>query len=220
MAWAIGRERADLICEHLMSERPAAAGGGSCLLAVARFARLGTLVDGGAGPGGEAAQCHPDAEAAYMAAAAALAAPELRLVVHFARAGCPPDWAPFKVVTAERERVWRDGKWKTRIRRPGGGPAFCKVTWRDRGPELGAWRERYLAWHAALTRVEVALAGVALRKYRVVPLRAPERPWEASPAPPATTLARTRAGSVGGESEAVRRTGPDRALRPGSGRGT
>ncbi len=179
MAWAIGRERADLICEFLMRERPEDLGGSaSCLVAVERYGRLGTFVDGGGGPGTWAARCHPDAERAYMAAARLLEAPELRLVVHYARTATRPDWAPFKVVEAEPEIVWKDGKWKVRIRRPGGGPAYCPVRWRDRGPELVEWRALYLRWHAALTRLERWLRDTPLRTRRLVPLRAPARPWE------------------------------------------
>ncbi len=122
MAWAIGRERADLICEHMMREEPEAFGGsGSCLLAVARYARLGTFVDCSGQPQVEAAHCHPDAEAAYMAAAAVLSTGELYLVRRFAQAGSRPSWRPFHVVTPGPELVFKDGKWKARVRRPGGG---------------------------------------------------------------------------------------------------
>ena len=122
MAWAIGRERADLICEYMMREEPEAFGGsGSCLLAVARYARLGTFVDCSGQPQVEAAHCHPDAEAAYMAAAAVLSTGELYLVRRFAQAGSRPSWRPFHVVTPGPELVFKDGKWKARVRRPGGG---------------------------------------------------------------------------------------------------
>ncbi|KKK84258.1 hypothetical protein LCGC14_2785170, partial [marine sediment metagenome] len=51
--------------------------------------------------------------------------------------------AAFKVVEAGPELVFKDGKWKPRVRRPGGGPAVCPVVWHDRGAELEAWRARY-----------------------------------------------------------------------------
>lgn len=108
MARAIGRERADLICEHMMREEPEAFGGsGSCLLAVARYARLGTFVDCSGQPQVEAAHCHPDAEAAYMAAAAVLSTGELYLVRRFAQAGSRPSWRPFHVVTPGPELVFQ-----------------------------------------------------------------------------------------------------------------
>ncbi len=56
-----------------------------------------------------------------MAAAAVLSTGELYLVRRFAQAGSRPSWRPFHVVTPGPELVFKDGKWKARVRRPGGG---------------------------------------------------------------------------------------------------
>ena len=166
MAWAIGRECADLICER---EGPGDGVSRDSCIAISVYGRLGTFVDGA-----RAAQvtCHAQAEAAYMTATTVLDGPELALVRQCARHGTRPDWEPFKVITAEpAELVFKRGKWRPRVRRPGGGAVYTPIRWRDRGAELIAWRGAYLRWHAALVRLEPEFPDLA-------PLRAPERPWE------------------------------------------
>lgn len=166
MAWAIGREHADLACAP---ERLGAGVSRDGCFAISRYGRLGTFIDGG---GPTQAACHPDAEAAYLTADALLDGAELALVRHCARHDTRPDWRPFQVVTAEpAELVFKRGKWRPRVRRPGGGAVYTPIRWRDRGAELMAWRGTYLRWHGALTRLEPAFPNLA-------PLRAPERPWE------------------------------------------
>ena len=163
MAWAIGRERADVICEG------GSGGSRGCGFAQFRYMPRGSFVDG---PGGTQGHCHPDAEAAYLAASAALDPPEFALVRHCARNNTRPDWQPFKVITAEpTDLVFKRGKWRPRTRRPGGGAIYTPIRFRDRSAELVAWRGAYLSWHAALVRLEPAFPELA-------PLRAPARPWE------------------------------------------
>ncbi len=167
MAWAIGRECADLICER---EGPGDGVSRDGCFAISRYGRLGTFVDCSR----DTAQltCHAEAEAAYMTATTVLDGPELALVRHCARHGTRPNWRPFKVITAEpAELVYTRGKWRPRTRRAGGGAVYTPIRWRDRGAELVAWRGAYLRWHGALVRLEPAFPELA-------PLRAPERPWE------------------------------------------
>ncbi len=161
MAWAIGREFADVICDS--ADAPAARG-----YAQFQYCERDTF-EGHARA--TTATCHPRAEEVYMTATTVLDAPALALVRHCARHG-RPDWHPFAVVTAEpAELVFKRGKWRPRTRRPGGGAVYTPIRWCDRGAELVAWRESYLRWHGALTRLEPAFPELA-------PLRAPARPWE------------------------------------------
>ncbi len=180
MAWAIGVEKADLIIEYMMKSSPEdyGNGGASCLLAVERYGNLGTFVDG-SGHKIEVAHCHVDAETAYMLAREVLAATNLTLVRDKARTSTRPNWCPFRVVEAVPEWiVTNDRRLRARVRRPGGRGAYCPVKFIDRGADLMAWRAVYERWYGALLRVEAALIGVELDKWRLVPLAVPPRPWE------------------------------------------
>ncbi len=181
MAWAVGQEKADLIIEYMMRSSPEdyGPGGGSSLMAVTRIAELGTMIDGGGQYQVEVAQCHVDAEAAYMAARAALDATDLSLVRDSARTSTRPNWCPFQVIEVVPEYiVTNDRRLRARVRRPGGTGAYCPVRFVDRGNELMAWRAVYQRWYHALLLVEEALIGAPLTKWKLVPLKVPARPWE------------------------------------------
>ncbi|MGB1214594.1 MAG: hypothetical protein ACPG4X_14615 [Pikeienuella sp.] len=177
--WAIGAELADLFVEALDGPQRYLGGvSADGCFGVERYGKLGTFIDYSGSGGDAVANCHEDAELVYRQARDILDGPTLHLVISCARKKTFPVWDPFPVVTLAREYRWRGRKRVVRVRSLPNGAKYCRLLYRDRGPEIEHYRTLYLWWWDALRQLEYRLMQEdELTRWRLLNWRQPREPW-------------------------------------------